>query len=63
MAGLWSLYSNKVIKYCDTKDILIFSEDIGRHNAIDKIFGECILKDIPTDDQLVITSSVGNKRK
>jgi len=41
---------------CDTKSILVFSEDIGRHNAIDKIFGECILKDIPTDERLVITS-------
>jgi len=41
---------------CDTKRILVFSEDIGRHNAIDKIFGECILKDIPTDDRMVITS-------
>ena len=41
---------------CDTKDILIFSEDIGRHNAIDKIFGECLLKDIPTDDRIIITS-------
>ena len=41
---------------CDTENILVFNEDIGRHNAIDKIFGECILKDIPTDDRLVITS-------
>jgi len=41
---------------CDPKGILIFSEDIGRHNAIDKIFGECILKDIPTGDRIVITS-------
>jgi FdhD protein len=41
---------------CDTKSILIFSEDIGRHNAIDKIFGECILKDIPTDDHMILTS-------
>lgn len=41
---------------CDTKGILIFAEDIGRHNAIDKIFGECILKDIPTDDRIIITS-------
>jgi len=41
---------------CDTKSILVFSEDIGRHNAIDKIFGECILKDIPTDDRMIITS-------
>jgi len=41
---------------CDTKNILLFSEDIGRHNAVDKIFGECILKDIPTDRGIVITS-------
>lgn len=41
---------------CDTKSILVFSEDIGRHNAIDKIFGECVLKDIPTDDRIIITS-------
>jgi len=41
---------------CDTENILVFNEDIGRHNAIDKIFGECILKDIPTDERVVITS-------
>ena len=41
---------------CDRSDILIFAEDIGRHNAIDKIFGECILNDIPTDNRIVITS-------
>lgn len=41
---------------CDTKSILIFSEDIGRHNAIDKIFGECVLKDIPTGDRILVTS-------
>jgi FdhD protein len=41
---------------CDNKDILIFNEDIGRHNAIDKIFGRCILDDIPTDSRMVISS-------
>jgi FdhD protein len=41
---------------CDTASILVFNEDIGRHNAIDKIFGECLLKDIPTDGRMVITS-------
>ncbi len=41
---------------CDTQGILIFNEDIGRHNAIDKIFGECLMKNIPTDNRIIITS-------
>lgn len=41
---------------CDNKHILVFCNDLGRHNAIDKVFGECILKGIPTKDRMVITS-------
>ncbi|MFC1938584.1 formate dehydrogenase accessory sulfurtransferase FdhD [Chloroflexota bacterium] len=41
---------------CDQRNILIFSEDIGRHNAIDKILGRCILDSIPTANRIVITS-------
>ena len=38
------------------EDILIFSEDIGRHNAVDKVLGHCILDGIPLDDKVTLTS-------
>ena len=41
---------------CDTKNILVFNEDIGRHNAVDKIFGECLLNGIPTEGRIMVTS-------
>lgn len=41
---------------CDANSILVFSEDIGRHNAIDKVFGECIINGISTDDRMIVTS-------
>ena len=38
------------------EDILIFSEDIGRHNAVDKVLGQCILDSIPLGDKIILTS-------
>lgn len=38
------------------EEILIFQEDIGRHNTLDKIHGQCFLEGIPTDDKLIIFS-------
>lgn len=40
----------------DGKSILVLSNDIGRHNAIDKVFGRCLLEDIPTNDRVIVTS-------
>jgi FdhD protein len=41
---------------CDNKGILVFIDDIGRHNAIDKVFGKCLLENIPTRDRIMVTS-------
>lgn len=41
---------------CDTMNIIVFGEDIARHNALDKVFGECMLNGIATDDRIIITS-------
>ncbi len=41
---------------CDAESVLIFKEDIGRHNAIDKIIGECMLNDISMENRIILTS-------
>ena len=40
----------------DGEKILIFRDDIGRHNAVDKIRGACFLEDISLEDKLLITT-------
>lgn len=41
---------------CDGEQILLFREDIGRHNATDKIMGRCLIDDIPLEDKFFLTS-------
>jgi FdhD protein len=36
--------------------IVIFRDDIGRHNAVDKIHGECFLRGIPVEDKILLTT-------
>ncbi|MZQ74636.1 MAG: formate dehydrogenase accessory sulfurtransferase FdhD [Peptoclostridium sp.] len=40
----------------DGQRLLDFKEDIGRHNAVDKIVGNCMLRGIDTSDKLLILS-------
>ena len=40
----------------DGKDILFFSEDIGRHNAVDKLIGKAFLKDVSVENKILLTS-------
>ena len=39
-----------------TKKILLFRADIGRHNAVDMILGECFLEELDTSDKILITT-------
>jgi len=38
----------------DTRNLLVVAEDIGRHNTLNKIQGECLLRGLSTKDRLLL---------
>ena len=40
----------------DKKNIMLFSEDIGRHNAVDKLLGKAFLAGISLEDKILLSS-------
>ncbi len=41
---------------CDRQDILLVRRDIGRHNALDKIYGYCLQNDIAMTGKVLVFS-------
>jgi len=40
----------------DGSTLLAFAEDIGRHNAVDKVIGYCLLEHIPFEGRIMLAS-------
>lgn len=41
---------------CNHAEIVASAEDIGRHNTLDKILGECLLRKLTTRDGILVTT-------
>jgi len=41
---------------CTPVKLILFQYDLGRHNAVDKLYGQCLFEKIPLQDKVLITS-------
>ena len=40
----------------DGERLLVVAEDVGRHNAVDKVKGEALMRGIPTEDRILLST-------
>ncbi len=47
---------NHASSLCDPSGMVVYHEDIGRHNAVDKIVGHCVKNNIDIENKVLVTS-------